>query len=157
MSAMLMAVASDALWSGVAAGGFAVLFNTPRRFIFACFLIGAVSHAIRAALMQRGLVGVEAGTLIAAAVIGFSSLAVARSKHVPVITFALPGAIPMVPGALAFKAMLGMLRVVAGEGTTDPVLAMAALVAAVKTALILIAIVIGVGSPFMVFRQQDTA
>ncbi len=147
----------DALWSGVAATGFAVLFNTPRRLLGICFLIGAVSHACRAALMKLGWVGIEAGTLAAATVIGFSALAFARRMRVPVIAFALPSAIPMVPGALAFKAMLGMLQLVAGSGATDPALAVAALVAAAKTALILAAIVIGVGSPSMVFRQEDRA
>lgn len=150
-------VASDALWSGVAAAGFAVLFNTPRRLLAVCFLIGAVSHALRALLMKLGVVGLEAGTLAASVVIGFASLGFARAERVPVTTFSLPGAIPMVPGALAFKAMLGVLRLVAGQGATDPVLATTALVAGVKTALILVAIVVGVGSPFVVSRPHDAS
>lgn len=148
-------VAADALWSGVAAIGFAVLFNTPRKMLAVCFLIGAVSHALRAVLMKLGVMGIEAGTLVAAALIGFSSLAFARAWRVPLIAFSLPAAIPMVPGALAFKAMLGVLRLVAAGGSTDPAIAMAALVAAVKTALILAAIAIGVASPSMVFRQEE--
>ena len=147
----------DAAWSGVAACGFAVLFNLPRGKLPFCFAIGAISHALRAALMKLGWVGIEAGTLVAAVLIGFSALAVARSQRVPVITFALPSAIPMVPGAFAFKAMLGVLRLVAGSGATDPHLAVDAMVAAAKTALILAAIVLGVGTPRMVFQRKDTA
>jgi uncharacterized membrane protein YjjB (DUF3815 family) len=150
-------IAFDAVWSGVAATGFAVLFNTPRRMLPVCFVIGAVSHALRAVLMSLGWVGIEAGTLIAGVVIGFSSLGVANAMRVPVITFALPAAIPLVPGAFAFKAMLGILRLVAGSGATDPQLAVAALVAAAKTALILAAIVLGAGSPRLVFQRKDTA
>jgi uncharacterized membrane protein YjjB (DUF3815 family) len=154
---LALTLAFDALWSGVAATGFAVLFNTPRSMLLTCFLIGAVSHAVRALVMKLGWVGIEAGTLLAATVIGFAALAFARARRVPVITFALPSAIPMVPGAFAFKAMLGILRLVAGNGATDPALAVAALVAAAKTALILSAIVIGVGSPSLIFRQEDRA
>jgi uncharacterized membrane protein YjjB (DUF3815 family) len=154
---LALSVLFDALWSGVAATGFAVLFNTPRKMLAVCFLIGAVSHACRALLMKLGWVGIEAGTLVAATVIGFSALAFARARRVPVISFALPAAIPMVPGAFAFKAMLGILRLVSGSGTTDPALAVAALVAAAKTALILSAIVVGVGSPSLIFKREDRA
>jgi uncharacterized membrane protein YjjB (DUF3815 family) len=150
-------LALDAAWSGLAASGFAVLFNLPRRFLPWCFVIGAVSHGLRAALMTLGWVGIEAATLVAAMFLGFSALAVARSRHVPLVTFALPSAIPMVPGAFAFKAMLGVLRLVAGSGATDPELAVAAMVSASKTALILLAIVIGVGTPRIVFPRKTPA
>jgi len=150
-------VAFDALWAGLAACGFAVLFNTPHKMLPTIFLIGAVSHGLRAALMKLGVVGIEAGTLFAGVVIGFAALGFARARHVPVVVFALPSAIPMVPGAFAFKAMLGMLRLVGQSGAADPALATDALVSAIKTALILAAIVVGVGTPSMVFRQEDAA
>jgi len=150
-------LAKDALWSGIAALGFAVLFNVPRRWLAACVLLGAAGHALRALLLRWGLVGVEAATLGAATLVGFAAHFVSRFGRIPSMTCALPAAIPMVPGAYAFKTMLALLRLVGGAGATSPALAVDALVAGAKTALILAALVVGVGSPYLVFHRSDTA
>jgi uncharacterized membrane protein YjjB (DUF3815 family) len=150
-------IATTALWSGTAAVGFAVLFNVPRRLLPACFLLGALGLATRTLLMKLGLVGIEAATLGASMVVGFAALGFARRSRVPSMVYALPAAIPMVPGAFAFKTMLGVLRLVGGAGATHPALAVEAVVAAAKTALILAAIAVGVGSAGLLLRQSDTA
>jgi uncharacterized membrane protein YjjB (DUF3815 family) len=148
-------VANDAWWSGVASVGFAILFNVPRRMLPACFLIGAMSHGLRAALLHAGIFGVEAGTLLAATLIGFGAHGFARVFKAPLTTFAVAGAIPMVPGAFAFKAMLGVLRLAGGESA--PALLVDTCVAGGKAGLILIAIAVGVGFPHLVLRRSDTA
>ena len=147
-------VGADLLWSALAALGFAVLFDVPRRLLPACLLLGALGHGSRTLLMKLGLGGVEAATLCAAVLVGFAAVGCARRARVPAIVFALPAAIPMVPGAFAFKTMLGVLRLVGGTAAPSPSLAVDTAVAAAKTALILAALAVGVGSPGLVFRRS---
>lgn len=157
MSSSLAAfIAFDAFWAGAASLGFAVLFNVPARWLPAGVLLGALGHSARAALVHGHVLGLEASTLAAATLVGFAALAVARRGRVPIAICALPASIPMVPGAYAFKTMLGVLRLVEGSGATSPTLALEALVSGAKTALLLTALVVGVGSPYFLFHRSDT-
>ena len=152
---LVLALGTTALWGGTAALGFAVLFNVPRRLLPVCFLLGALGLTARALLLKLGIVGIEAATLGSSMLVGFAALGFARRSHIPTLVYGLPAAIPMVPGAFAFKTMLGVLRLVGGAGAADPALTADALVAAAKTALILAAIAVGVGSPSLLLRQSD--
>ena len=58
-------------WASIAALGFAILFNVPRRTLFACALSGALAYGIRTLLTNSGLLGIEAATLFGAAAVGF--------------------------------------------------------------------------------------
>ena len=48
---LFLTILVDAFWSALAAIGFAMLFNVPRRTVIACALTGAAGHAIRALLI----------------------------------------------------------------------------------------------------------
>ena len=142
----------DAFWSAVAALGFAVLFNVPRRTLPGCALGGAVGHALRTWLTEQGLT-IELATLASAAVVGFLGEYFARHWQAPVPVFTVPGAIPMVPGSYAFRAMLGLIQItnLSVFGGT-PVLVEAS-VNAMKTALILAAIAGGIAAPSLLFQR----
>jgi uncharacterized membrane protein YjjB (DUF3815 family) len=150
---LLRVILFDAFWSALAALGFAMLFNVPRRVLIGCVLTGALGHATRAVLMHFGMTIVPA-TLAGAMVIGFLAEYCGRQLHAPPILFAVSGAIPMVPGSYAFKAMLGVIRV--STATTDT--GMAILVDAginfVATGLILAALALGTTMPSLLFRRR---
>ena len=148
----LLLVLRDGLWSGVAALGFAILFNVPVRTLPGCLLVGAVGHALRTLLMQFGM-GIEAGTLVGATAVGFLSLRFAQRWHTPPTIFSVSGAIPMVPGAFAYEAMLGLLRI-ATQATPGPDVFTETAINAVKTALILGAIAGGIAAPSLLFRRH---
>ena len=59
----------NSFWAGLAAVGFALLFNVPRRTLFGCTLAGALGYAVRSLLLELGLVGIETGTLLAATLV----------------------------------------------------------------------------------------
>lgn len=73
---------TDALWAGVAALGFAILFNVPVRTLPACFVNGTLGHALRTLLMHYG-VGIEAATLAGSVLIGFLGVGCARLWNAP--------------------------------------------------------------------------
>lgn len=151
---VILFVLEDAFWSALAALGFAMLFNVPRRALLACVLTGAVGHATRTILITYGAFSIEGATLAAAALVGFLSKALAHHLETPTLIFAITGAIPMVPGTFAYNTMLGLLRL-AGAGPEDggPLL-MEVAVSATKTALILGAIATGIAAPSLLFQRQ---
>ncbi len=101
----------DAFWSALAALGFAILFNVPRRTLMGCMLAGASGHALRTLCVQSGLT-LEMGTLIGATLVGFMAVGLGNRHHVPRLIFSVSGVIPMVPGVFAYQTMLGLFDVV---------------------------------------------
>ena len=148
---MLAEVLLDALFAGLAAAAFAILFNVPRRTLGPCVVTGAVGHSLRYVLVHAIGLGLIPSTLVAAIVVGALAQVFARSLHVPWTVFAITGAIPVVPGALAFQTMIGVLRVVgatAGAAHLDETL-----VVAMRTGLVLGAIGVGIGLPTLIVRR----
>jgi uncharacterized membrane protein YjjB (DUF3815 family) len=143
----------DAFWSAVAALGFALLFNVPVRTLPACALGGAAGHVLRAALVQAGL-SVEAGTLAGATLVGFLGVFFARRWYAPTSVFTVSSAIPLVPGVFAFQAMLGILRVTTADPATGLPVLLDASTNAIRTALILAAIAIGITTPSLLFNRR---
>ena len=142
----------DALWSGIAALGFAVLFNVPRRLLLGCFLTGALGHASRSALMSLG-VSIELSTLAGATLVGFTALWLARLTNAPASIFGITGAIPMVPGVFAYRTMIGILSVASAAPDATTALLVEAGTNAIKTALLLSALAIGIGAPSLLFQR----
>ena len=102
------------VWAGIAALGFAILFNVPKRTLLACTL--------RTLLINSGLVGIEAATLMGAAAVGFLGVPFGHRWHAPAIIFVIPGVIPLVPGALAFRTMIDLLTVTTSTAGIDAAL-----------------------------------
>lgn len=146
-------VLTDAFWSGIAALGFAMLFNVPRRALVACALCAAAGHALRALLMQFGI-QIEAATLVGSTLVGFLSVVCARQTHVPAPIFAISGAIPMVPGSFAYRAMIGFIQVTTSDAAAATPLLADAGINFVKTGLILGAIAAGIAAPTLLFRRR---
>jgi uncharacterized membrane protein YjjB (DUF3815 family) len=151
---LIVMLLRDALWSGVAALGFAMLFNVPPRLLVGCVICGALGHATRAVMADVFAFNIESATLVGAIVVGMLAVFFARRFSAPALIFATTGAIPMVPGSFAFRAMLGLIQIASGEPSTImPVLAEAA-INVVKTTLILGALALGTALPTLLFRRR---
>ncbi len=145
----------DAMWSAIAATGFALLFNVPVRTVVGCAFLGAIGHGSRTLLVSGGM-GLEAATLVSATLVGFIGAAFARYWNTPSSVYTFSGAIPMVPGVLAFQAMIGLLRVAAAEPGVASAAAFSDVgIVVIKTALILGAIAVGIAAPsLLVVRHK---
>lgn len=146
---IIVEILLDAFWSGLAALGFAVLFNVPRRVLYACVLCGAIGHATRTGMTEIGL-HLPTATLIGASVVGFTAIVLARRHKMPSSLFAITGAIPMVPGVFAFRTMIYILQL---PEATDPDIMLLAANNGVMTGLILAAIAFGIASPRLIFLR----
>ena len=141
------------IWAGLAALGFALLFNVPRRTLFGCTLAGALGYAFRLLLLELGLVGIETGTLLAATLVSVLGIVFGRVWRVPAVVFAVPGLIPFVPGSLAFRAVSDLLTLTTGSAADDTLL-MKAVVSTLKSILIVGAIAAGVAVPSLLLRRD---
>jgi uncharacterized membrane protein YjjB (DUF3815 family) len=151
---LLLLLLEDAFWSALAALGFAILFNVPRRALPYILIGGAVSHALRTLLLTQFQVSVELGTLLGSMLVGFWAKWCAQRLEMPSLIFAVAGAIPMVPGFFAYSTMIGLLQAAAMPAdAVEPVLVTAAL-NAIKTGLILASIAVGIVSPSLLFLRQ---
>lgn len=154
-NAGLWYVARDAFWSGVAATGFAVLFNVPSRGLWACYLVGSSGHGARA-LLSLFEVTLVPGTFVASLLVGMLGTWLAGRLRLPVGVVSLPAAIPMVPGVTAFRSMIALIALSAPSGEPRPVQVL--LVDAVgnftTTWLVLAALAVGIALPSLVAHRE---
>lgn len=143
----------NVIWAGIAALGFAILFNVPKRTLFACTLSGGLAYAMRTLLTNSGLMGIEAATLMGSAAVGFLGVPFGHRWHVPAIIFVIPGVIPLVPGALAFRTMIDLLTLTTSTTGIDNILLADTFVNGLKTILIVGGIAGGVAMPSLLLRR----
>lgn len=141
----------DFFWSALAALGFALLFSVPWRYLPGCILAGALGHGVRVLCTQLGA-SLEFATLIGACVVGFVSLRFSRSHKAPMSLFSLGAAIPLVPGVLAYKTMLGIVALVSTK-TPSAQQAVEVLVLGARTGLVVSAIAFGIVIPTLLFQR----
>jgi uncharacterized membrane protein YjjP (DUF1212 family) len=149
-------VPEDAVFSALAALGYVLLFNVPLRMAWACVLCGVVSHTSRTLLFHLGI-DIITGTLVGALAASFAAEGFARRFRAPAATFAFPGVVAMVPGAYAFRAVIGGLEIAHAAASPQLVAETAAL--AVTVGLMVAAIAVGVAAPVLFlapFRRRPT-
>jgi uncharacterized membrane protein YjjP (DUF1212 family) len=135
-----------ALMGGVAAVGFAVLFDVPRRYLLGSGLVGLVAILTRASVAAHAWPA-EVANLLAGFSIGLSSELLARRAGCPYSFMAMPGYIPLVPGAVFFS---GILHLVAGDYLQG-------LASLIQAQIILLAIALGMGSIPALFSTSRKA
>lgn len=100
-------VLHQTLFGAIAAAGFGVLFNVAYRLLPWCAVTGALALAARTLGMQLGwsLVG---SSFAGALVVGLAVQLMRMRTEVSLEVFGVAGCIPMVPGSIAAKAILGL-------------------------------------------------
>jgi uncharacterized membrane protein YjjB (DUF3815 family) len=144
----------ELVWSGLAAIGFAILFNVPKRLLLGCFLCGATGHTLRTILVNSGA-SVEFSTLVGAVAVGFISTYLSDRYSVPASIFTVTGAIPLVPGVFAFQTIVGLLNATSAAGGQSVDLLAAAAINGIRTTLILGVIAFGIAAPMLLFRRAN--
>lgn len=144
----------NGIWAGVAALGFAILFNVPKRALFACAACGTAGYLVRSTLIDFASASVEAATLLSAITIAFLGVWSGKRWRAPAPVFIIPGVIPLVPGALAFRTMIGVLTLVTSQSLPDQGLVAETALNLVKTVVIVGAIAGGIGVPRLLLRRH---
>ncbi|MCJ8351082.1 threonine/serine exporter family protein [Moritella sp.] len=108
MSELLLMLVDDAVFAGIAAFGFALLFNVPRQALVACVLFAASAHAVRSLLLHVN-VPIEWASFIAATLLGLATVPWSRKVVIPRPVVTVAAIIPMIPGVYAYKTMTGLM------------------------------------------------
>lgn len=148
-------IIEKSIWFGFAAVGFAVLFNVPVRTLIGIFLMGVAGGLVKFGLIHFGL-NIILASLAAAIIIGVLSISFAHIRHAPPPVFAIPSVIPLVPGILAYRMMLGLIKL-AGDLPKEAL--NQALLETVNNGLkvmfILMSIAVGVAVPMLLTRKES--
>ncbi|HKJ40702.1 MAG TPA: threonine/serine exporter family protein [Sunxiuqinia sp.] len=151
----LLAFFEKWIWFGAAAVGFAILFNVPQRTIWLIFLMGALGGALKVLTMTLGG-SIILGSFLGAMLVGFISIGAAHFRHSPPFVFSIPAVIPMVPGAFAYRTMLGIIKL---TGSVDNGIFVKTMEATVnnglKAGFVLMALAFGVSAPMLFSRRQS--
>lgn len=150
-----LALLEKGLWFGLAAVGFAILFNVPARTLFPIFIMGALGGITRLSLLGFEF-NIIISTLAGATLIGFLSILFAHKEHAPPPIFAIPAVIPMVPGIFAYRMMLGLINL-AGDINQEAYnqILSETINNGLKVMLILMSLAGGVGVPMLITRKES--
>jgi uncharacterized membrane protein YjjB (DUF3815 family) len=143
-------------WAGFAALGFAVLFNVPQRTLIIIWAMGAIGGLTKFLLLGLG-VNIVLSSLAGASLIGVLSVYAAHNKQAPPLVFSIPSVIPMVPGAFAYRMMLGCMELTGTPTDSQSYLKTLAETTnnGLKAVFILIALSAGVAIPMLVTRKDS--
>jgi len=108
MSELLLMLLDDAVFAGIAALGFALLFNVPKQALLACVLFAASAHALRTLLLPLN-VPIEWASFIAATLLGLATVPWSRRMLIPRPVVTVAAVIPMIPGVYAYETMTGLM------------------------------------------------
>jgi uncharacterized membrane protein YjjP (DUF1212 family) len=151
----LLPIPEDALFSALAALGYLFLFNVPARIAWACVVCGVASHTARTLCLHLG-VDIVSGTLIGALAVGFLAQGFARHFRAPAVAFAFPGVVAMIPGAFAFRAVIGCLQIVHAGAAAATALVTETLALAATCLLMVAAIAVGIVAPLILLTKRTT-
>ncbi|KMJ58413.1 membrane protein [Bacillus sp. LL01] len=100
----MLYILSQLGFSFIAAAGFGVLFNAPRRALVNCGAVGMIGWIFYIVLADAGVDPVVA-SFVGAFMVALVGHIMAKRFRMPMIIFSVAGIIPLVPGGLAYNTM----------------------------------------------------
>jgi uncharacterized membrane protein YjjB (DUF3815 family) len=145
-----------AVWAGIAAMGFGILFNIPNSAFFTVFVLGFSAGLIKFTLIHFNI-HIVLATFIAVFFVGIICMPVAHKIHHPPVVFCIPPTIPMIPGYFAYETILSVMNFIFMETNETKRLE---LIDAIFTNgftmfFILISIAAGISLPMLLLRKNS--
>ncbi len=154
MDAALVHLLHQVAFGGVAAAGFAVLFNVGPRTLLWCAAAGALALLVRTLGQDAGW-SLEAASFVAAIAASCAAWAFRRWLGTASNAVALAGCIPMVPGAFMSQAILGLLAVTAPNPANEVTTIVVAMEYMLRVIFTLGAIGAGLAIPTHLLKNRD--
>jgi uncharacterized membrane protein YjjB (DUF3815 family) len=155
----ILLLLQNAVMAALAATGFALIFNVPRRALALCALCGAIGVTFRTVLLNIGgdYIHIAAATLCASIVVASVAEFLSRKMLMPPSVFSVPGVIPMIPGSLMFRSVVYWLSMATESGSDfDTMLFGEALMLAANAMVVLAAIALGIAAPNLILYRRRT-
>lgn len=155
MEILYLNIAEKAIWSGVAAVGFGILLNVPRKVIFPIFLLASLSGFVKFLCLEYEL-NIIVATFFASFLVGTFSLLFAYKINKPLMVFGIPSVIPMIPGFFAYKTILGMkMFILATKNISEKNIALNSIFTnGFTTLFVLFVITVGVTAPLLILGKD---
>ena len=137
-----------AIAAAIAAMGFSMIFNVPRRLLWIVAVGGVISVCTRNFVNFELGYGPVIGSFMGSLVVSLIAVKAVHWFHVPNHVLTIPSVIPMIPGVLMYRSILAFINLhgVIGEVTN-------AFFNGVNSALIILCISLGVAVPNIFARQ----
>lgn len=149
----LSMVPHDAYWvyavaAAISAMGFSMIFNIQRRLLWVVALGGMIAVCTRNFVNFELGYGPVIGSFMGAFVVSLIAVKAVHWFHVPNHVLTIPSVIPMIPGVLMYRSLLGLINMtgVVGEVTT-------AVFNGINSILIILVIALGVAFPNIMARR----
>jgi uncharacterized membrane protein YjjB (DUF3815 family) len=151
----LIVLLEKGIWFGLAAIGFGVLFNVPVRTLYIIFILGCIGGLVKVFMVHFNM-GVILSSFAGASMISVLSIPAAHNKHAPPLVFSIPALIPMVPGAFAYRTMLGLIKLTGSLDASQYTNILDETVSnGLKTVFILLTLAAGASIPMLVTRKSS--
>ena len=144
---------NQAIAAALAAGGFSIMFNTPKKLLAIVAVEGIITMLIRNVLMLEFGLPQSIGSFAAAAVVGIAALKVIHIVHTPNTLLIIPPVIPLVPCVLLYRLLFAVLHI----QTISVEELLEALRFGVNGITIILAIVVGVSIPNIFIQKRIEA
>lgn len=132
----------DVICAGVAACAFGAFYNSPWRMLGISIACGMAGHGLRFLALAEGA-GLPFATFLACGLIGLLVGTAAKRLRLGFSAIAFAGAVPMMPGTLLYRSIVGAIHVaIAGTGA-DPADAARTFALGLQAALVVGAMVAG--------------
>ena len=156
MSINIYHLLETALLSGTAASGFGALFNVSWKHLSICFVVAGLANIVKVLVLETGVSLVPA-SFLGALTAGIIAALLSRKQGCPHVIFSIPAVIPMVPGVLGFKTVLGVLEILQQGVGGDPEIVARTVGLGLNTGFIAIALAIGSSFPSLtrLIRSKD--
>ncbi len=156
VTSFLLSVAHDALFAAIAGTGFALVSTPSRRSLPLVALLAALGHALRFVMQETLGANITIASFVAALVIGFLSVPLAKRLRCPAGLLSFPSLLPMIPGMYAYKAVLALVYFMS-EDIADQAQLAESIIAFFYNGLtalfVMCALVIGILIPLQVFKR----
>lgn len=153
---ILGSVIADAIGAAIAAIGFAVISNPPRRAILYAALLAAVGHSIRFVLLKYAGLDLASASFIAAFSIGMLSLVAGYRIFCPATVLYIPALLPMIPGMYAYRTVFSLIKFLQSSGNENEAIhyLLEIFKNGITTASVLFSLGVGATIPIFIFYKR---
>ncbi len=153
---LLQLLLLDALFAAIAATGFAVISNPPKRAVLVAAILSAIGHSFRFYLLHQTNLDIGTATFAAAFLIGSLSFVFAKLIRCPNEVFTFPSLLPMIPGMYAYNMFISLSQFIRSNDTENYQHLIEKIFSnGLTAAFIMLALVVGVSLPVMLFHKES--
>ncbi|AFL96328.1 threonine/serine exporter family protein [Ornithobacterium rhinotracheale] len=154
---VLIDLSEKIFWAMWVAVGFAMLFNTPRRAMFATAILGGIGFTIKFVLLKTLMPNqLVVTSFLGAFTVGMLGVYCAHLVHTPPVVFTIPAVINMIPGKFGYQFMMGLIKLVTEEDKQNiqPHDFMETFSNGLLTTFIVMALAFGIVAPVLLFNTK---